>query len=119
MVAGLDDFFYRRYNRQNYNCAHFVCEVWKHLTGQNIETELEGFLRPPKDRRADPALRRKFKKLAAPVSPCLVLMQRHKSVPHAGVYIRGRIIHIHELGVECLPVDVATRGFNKLGYYTC
>lgn len=115
----LDSFLYKRYNRETYNCAHFACDVWKALTGQNIETELAGFLRPPKDRRVDPALRRHFRKLAQPESPCLVLMQRRKSVPHAGVYVRGKIIHIHELGVEYLPVEVATRGFDKLGFYAC
>lgn len=118
-MTGLDSFFTRRYNRQTYNCAHFCCEVWEELTGQNIEHDLEGFLRPPKERRTDPALRRKFQKLTKPESPCLVLMQRRGSVPHAGVFIRGKIIHLHELGVEFLPVDVATRGFEKLGFYKC
>jgi hypothetical protein len=115
----LDSFFTRRYNRETYNCAHFACEVWEELTGQNIETELAGFLRPPKDRRTDPALRRTFRKLNTPESPCLVLMQRRGSVPHAGVYVRGKVIHIHENGVEFLPVQIASRGFEKLGFYKC
>lgn len=118
-MTGLDSFFNRRYNRQTYNCAHFVCEVWEHLTGRNIEKDLDGFLRPPQDRHVDPALRRKFWKLEAPESPCLVLMQRRRSVPHVGVFVRGKVIHIHELGVEFMPVDVATRGFEKLGFYKC
>ena len=115
----LDSFFEKRYNRQTYNCAHFVCDVWKSLTGQDIGTELEGFLRPPKERRTDPALRHKFRKLKQPESPCLVLMQRPRSVPHAGVFVRGKVIHLHESGVEFLPLEVATRGFNKLGFYKC
>lgn len=113
----LDSFFERQYNRDTYNCAHFAVEVWRSLTGQDIEQELTGFLRPVRDRRTDPGLRRTFQKLACPESPCLVLMQRTKSTPHAGVFLRGRIIHIHERGVECLPPEVATRGFDRIGYY--
>lgn len=115
----LDSFFDRRYNRQTYNCAHFVCDVWRSLTGRDIGTELEGFLKPPKERWTDPALRRKFRKLEKPESPCLVVMQRLRSVPHVGVYVRGKVIHLHESGVEFLPLEVATRGFNKLGFYAC
>lgn len=115
----LDSFFERQYNRDTYNCAHFACDVWERLTGQDIREELVGFLQPPKGRYTDPALRRKFKKLEAPESPCLVLMQRPKSVPHAGVYVRGMVIHIHERGVEFLPPEVATRGFTRIGYYKC
>lgn len=113
----LDSFFDRRYNRDTYNCAHFAVDVWEALTGQSIARELTGFLRPVKDRRADPGLRRTFKKLSAPESPCLVLMQRNRSTPHVGVYVRGNVIHLHENGVECLPPEVATRGFARIGYY--
>lgn len=115
----LDSFFTRRYNRTTYNCAHFVCEVWKELTGQDLEQELTGFLRPPKERYTDPALRRKFKRLEQPQSPCIVIMQRRGSVPHTGVYVRGKVIHIHENGVEFLPLKIASRGFEKLGFYIC
>lgn len=118
-MIGLDSFFTRRYNRETYNCAHFACEVWTHITGRDITKELDGFLQPPKERRTDPALRRVFRKLDKPESPCLVLMQRHRSVPHVGVFVRGKVIHLHEMGVEFLPVDVASRGFEKLGFYKC
>lgn len=111
--------FNRQYNRETYNCAHFVCDVWKELTGKDIEKELSGFLRPPKERQAGMDLRRTFRKLEKPESPCVVLMQRPGTVPHVGVFVRGKVIHIHERGVEFLPLDIAARGFDRLGYYTC
>lgn len=113
----IDAFFHKRYNRQSYNCAHFVCDVWAHETGQRIDDSLECFLRPPKERRVDPGLRNIFEKLQKPVTPCIVLMQRRKSPPHVGIYLRGRVLHIHELGVEFQPVDVVSRGFDKIGFY--
>lgn len=113
----IDEFFHKCYNRQSYNCAHFVCDVWKRVTGASIDHTLEGFLHPPSARRADPALRRAFVRLGQPVSPCIVLMQRAKSAPHVGVYLNGRVLHIHEHGVEFQPVDVASRGFDRVRFY--
>jgi hypothetical protein len=113
----IDEFFHKCYNRQSYNCAHFVCDVWKRVTGASIDRTLEGFLHPPSARRADPALRRAFVRLGQPVNPCIVLMQRAKSAPHVGVYLNGRVLHIHEHGVEFQPVDVASRGFDRVRFY--
>lgn len=113
----IDEFFHKCYNRQSYNCAHFVCDVWMRVTGVSIDRTLEGFLHPPSARRADPALRRAFVRLGQPVSPCIVLMQRAKSAPHVGVYLNGRVLHIHEHGVEFQPVDVASRGFDRVRFY--
>lgn len=113
----IDAFYKKRYNRQLYNCAHFACEVWQHLTGESIAHKLAGLLEPPKDRRVTFDLRRQFKRLEAPESPCLALMQRRGSAPHVGIFVRGRILHIHELGVEFQPIDVASRGFEKIGFY--
>lgn len=115
----LDHFHERRYDRQSYNCAHFVAEVWQCLTEQDITQELGGFLRPPTQRNAKMGLRRVFIKLAAPVSPCIALMQRHRTVPHVGVYLDGGILHIHEHGVEFMSPNVASRGFASVKYFTC
>lgn len=115
----LDDLFWKQYDRQNYNCAHFARDVWQIETGADITETLSGFLLPPGERKVDPGLRRKFKRLSKPVSPCIVLMHRPKSVPHVGVYLRGKVIHLHEKGVEFVSMDIATRGFKKMGFYVC
>jgi len=115
--VSIDAFFHRKYNRETYNCAHFVSDVWENLTGEGISHKLGGLLRPPKTRQASFALRREFKRLEAPESPCIVLMQRHGSAPHVGIFVRGRVLHIHEMGVEFQPIDVASRGFEKIGFY--
>ena len=115
----LDQFYNRTYNRQTYNCAHFVAEVWLYLTGSDISIILRGFLLPPKDRYVRANLRRQFKRLTKPVSPCIVLMQRPKTVPHVGLFYKGRVFQLHERGVEFQPLDVASRGFKKVGFYQC
>ena len=115
--TSIDVFFHRKYDRNSYNCAHFVCEVWQSLTGESIAHKLAGLLEAPKDRRASFDLRRQFKRLERPESPCLALMQRRGSAPHVGLFLRGRVLHIHEMGVEFQPIDVASRGFEKIGFY--
>ncbi|GEA08486.1 hypothetical protein KUL42_32470 [Alteromonas sp. KUL42] len=115
----LDKFLGRNYSPANYNCVHFTVEVWQALTGNNIEQALTLFMRPSNDRKASMSLRRSFKKLEAPQSPCLALMQRQKTSPHLGVYYKNKIIHITELGVENVEPSLAARGFEKVTYYQC
>lgn len=115
----LDAFFNRVYNKESYNCAHFVCDVWESITGNSIDHKLECFLVPSASRHAGFSLRKEFRKLKHPESPCIVLMQRKGNAPHVGLFVRGKVIHIHETGVEFQPVDVASRGFSKIGYYAC
>lgn len=115
----IDRFLGRKYNKQAYNCAHLVAEVWQAETGIDIAHKLAGFLRPPRERSVAFELRRAFRRLEAPQSPCIVLMTRPHSVPHVGIYLRGKVLHIHEVGVEYQPIDVATRGFNTVRFYTC
>lgn len=115
----LDDLFFKKYDKNNYNCAHFVRDAWELETGEDISEELEGFLLPAKSRYARAALRRIFKKIKKPQSPCIVLMQRPRSVPHVGIYLRGKVLHLHEKGVERMTPEIASRGFKKVGFYTC
>lgn len=113
----IDEFFFKEYNRNHYNCAHMVAEAWAKITGQNIEEPLTGFLRPFRARSVGMSLRHKFSRLAAPQSPCIVLMNRRGAVAHVGVYYRGKVLHIHASGTEYVPLDVARRGFTTVRFY--
>jgi hypothetical protein len=115
----IDLFFNRVYNKSKYNCAHLVAEVWQHLTGEDIHELLAGFLLPPRDRYVKNGIQHNFEKLKNPVSPCLVLMRKPKLAPHVGLFYQGRVLHIHEAGVQFQPLDKATRGFTKLSFYRC
>lgn len=113
----IDTFLTKRYNKNTYNCAHFVCDLWLHLTGEDISFKLTGFLVPKKDRKVSFSLFRNFTKLDKPQSPCIVLMQSRISDPHVGVFLNGRVIHIKENGVEYQPMEVCTYGYDKIGFY--
>jgi hypothetical protein len=44
-------------------------------------------------------------------------MQRPKTPPHIGVFLRGKVLHLKESGAEFQPLDVASFGFTKMGFY--
>lgn len=113
----IDKFFRKQYDRQTYNCVHFACDVWEHETGDRIDHTVESLLLPPEQRKISSALRKRLRKIDKPVTPCIVLMQRRRAEPHVGIYIRGKVLHIHELGVEYMPLDIACRGFDRIGFY--
>lgn len=115
----IDEFFFRSYNKQSYNCAHLVTEAWFKLTGDDIKEAMEGFLNAPRSRSVGIGLRHKFIRLKEPISPCIVLMNRVGAIPHVGVYYKNKVLHIHASGTEYVPLDVAARGFTAIRFYVC
>lgn len=113
----IDVFYHRKYNKNTYNCAHFVCEVWKHLTGQCMSSRVPGLLTPAADRHVSFGMMRGLERLAGPRSPCIVVMTRPRFPPHVGIFLNGRVFHIQETGVEYQPIEIASIGFKTLGYY--
>ncbi len=117
MDKSIDEFFQKKYNRSNYNCAHFASELWLKMVGEDISPKLCGVMTGLSDRKITFDLRRKFERLDSPVEPCLVLMQRPKTPPHIGIFLRGKVLHLKESGAEFQPIDVASFGFTKIGFY--
>lgn len=115
----LDKFFFKTYNRKYYNCAHLTCDVWQELTGQDLRDAFRGFLNGRGETRAILKDLRRFRKLDAPVSPCIVLFQSSRMAPHVGVFVRGKVLHIQPRGVEYQPVEVVAVGFKHTRFYTC
>ena len=113
----IDCFLDRSYDPQKYNCLHFSREVWLALTDADIGAALAGLLGRVSERGISKHTVNAFARLASPVSPCIVLMQRPRTSPHMGVYLRGKVLHITQRGVEFLPVDLAMRGFKTVRYY--
>lgn len=114
-----DDLYYKTYDKNNYNCAHFARDVYLAETGKDIGDTLSGFLLPPTKRVVDMTKRYRLVKLDRPISPCLVIMLGNKVAPHVGVFVRDKVIHIQEIGVQYVSLTIASLGFTKLGYYKC
>lgn len=115
MIQSVDKYLNRSYNRDFYSCLDFARDVWLDHTGIDIRERLSSLFAPVQDRRLCGHI--DFKRSECPVDPCLVVMQRKHAIPHVGVYLRGRVLHIVEHGVEYLPLDVASRGFATVRFY--
>jgi hypothetical protein len=118
--VSVDRYFQRRYNAKDYNCAHFVCEVWADIKGDDLTIALRGLLCPWSDRRAVIGDLRAIRMLSAPESPCVVYMHSRLRDTHVGIFIRDRVLHLTERsGVQFQPLDVASLGFQRVRFFTC
>lgn len=98
-----------RYDQRNANCWHFVQAVWADITGKQLMN-----VGPDGLHLQQMALKR----LDAPQSPCLVLMQRQRIEPHVGVYVAGRVLHCNKFGASFQPLDHVSVGYPTVSYYT-
>lgn len=101
----------------DYNCAHFVCDLWQVETGEDIRHSFEGLLMPAEARRADLRVKACFNRVRRPVSPCIVLLRRARATPHVGVYVRGRVTHLADSGPIRQPLEVASLGYKSVRFY--
>lgn len=113
----MDPYLSRVYQKGLYTCLEFTVEVWKDLTGEDIGDRLRILHMASADRRITPSDLRHFLRLPAPTSPCIALMRRSKAVPHMGVFLRGRILHLNEMGASFQTPPFAGLGFKTATYY--
>jgi hypothetical protein len=113
----VDKFLDRKLDRNSFNCLHLTRDVWLELTGEDLSERLAGLMGRLGTKKLRRATVRAFRRLDAPISPCIVIMKLPHYQPHMGVFLRGKILHIQTHGVEFLPPSLATRGFKTVRYY--
>lgn len=113
----VDKYFTREYNKDSYNCAHFVCEIWSDLYGVDLSEKLLPLLKRKSQRHVTPKLRRDFIRLESAVEPCIVLFHRRYCDPHVGIYINGGVLHLTEIRVELVPLKIAMLSFDTVRFY--
>ena len=111
------DPFLDREQSKTYNCLDFVREVWLDMTGQDITAKLTRLQGAFSDRKATVSGVKGFRRLLEPSSPCFAVMQRYLFVPHIGIYLDGRILHLTDKGVQFQPLVVARQYFISVKYY--
>ena len=118
IAFSVDEYLDRRLIPEKYDCRHLVCEAWRDLTGEDLAARLGLVMAGPGERRVDRAMRRGFRRLDAPESPCIVIMQAHRrQQPHVALYLRGKVLHLQKHGVEFMPLSLAMRGFKSVKFY--
>ena len=117
MIASVDAYLGRAYERGRYDCLHFARDVWRDATGEDLGVRLDGLLGRTADRHVQPRHVRAFRRLDGFRDPCIVLMHGPRRDPHVGVFLRGRVLHLREEGSAFDPVEVATFGFSQVRCY--
>jgi hypothetical protein len=113
-----DDLLTKRFDLRQYNCWDLVREVWLRLTGLDLGTpELTHHSRFEYEDVVEAWEGVRYTAIEKPQSPCIVLMQRPRHIPHVGVYYEGRVIHIRRAGPQYQPIEVASLGFTTVRYY--
>lgn len=117
----IDAYLRKKFHITNYNCWHFVRDVWQELTGTTLydftpahtsKAELE--------LAAHDAVQHFVQVERGPgCGPLIVLMQQTKTAPHVGVLIKGKVLHLKPCGAAYEAFDVARIGFSKVSFYTC
>ena len=111
------DSFLDRVPHAGYRCFDFVREVWLASFGEDVGDQLAGLDGSPRDRKLIPSELRLFRRLDAPVDPCFVVFQRHRTVPHIGIWYRGSVLHLAASGAQYTLLHFVSRPYSKVSYY--
>lgn len=104
------DFDNIRYDAINYNCLHFVIDIFKFYTNIDLTSKLI------LNNKFNPSHLKNFIKLTSPAPYCIVLF-RNRNEAHVGLYVDDKVIHLSENGVVYQPLTIAKLGFTKIEYY--
>lgn len=113
-MINIDSYLTRRHTFDKYHCGHFVEEVWRDLTGESISEICSAFI--SRDARE---YRRRMKqrvRLVSPEDPCIILMHAKQLIPHAGVFIENKILHLTIDGVRFQQMDQLDSRY-RMSYY--
>lgn len=107
-------FLLKSYDAKRYNCGHFVADVWKELTGENIEGFCCSFV---SDSNQFLEIIKQREKLREPIPPCVVIMQSGMAIPHAGIVISpDQILHLDENGAKLESLTILKTLFRMKFY---
>lgn len=114
-----DDYMTRAFDMRTSNCWHLVRDVWRDMTGLDL-----GDLTPPDTDKASlddavwvAAAGPRFARLERPEQPCIALLRRRSEMPHVGVLMRWRLLHMTPQGVRNPWWSDAAREWDSVEYY--
>lgn len=123
MKVDFRKFYGKEFHWRNYNCWDFTREVWKDAGGVDIgsrqprEWTSAGFREAFAEQEHDVS-GRIVQRLDQPENPCLVMLTRPGVLSHVGVYVRGKLFHLHPFkGVVLEPLEIVAMGFDEVRFY--
>lgn len=118
-MSSIDKFFGRKYHPRDYNCAHFAIDVLKETAGIELHAQFQMVFTGPQDRRADHSLFAGFRRIHHPVDNTFIIFRAPRVAPHVGIYLRGRVLHLQQQGVQFQYLDVVAINFHSYRLYQC
>ncbi|HGE6783749.1 TPA: hypothetical protein ACGBZH_001024 [Acinetobacter baumannii] len=117
-MKSIDCLLDRQYDPQHYHCVHFLLEAAQYLFNQDYSSSFIGLTvslhetlktsrhTVVKNRRTD-----------HPIDGSIVLMTNQNQSSHVGLFYCGRVLHLTELGVHYLNIQVLKKFYKRIRYY--
>lgn len=112
-------YFDKVYDGKNYNCVHFVCEIWEDCgKGPGMRRALGGVMTGPQERQFHLIDLRSLQIESSPQEGIVAYMRRKGQV-HVGIWTDGKILHLSKDGVKLEPLDIIRLSFPSVRFLTC
>jgi hypothetical protein len=113
-----DDYMGRRFDLKRYNCWSLVRDVWRDMTGLDLGdlTPRRAGLGALQAAATDASAGSAFERLQTPAPACIVLLEG-RDMPHVGVLLRGKLLHMTPAGVRHEYLAYVARDFASVEYY--
>lgn len=105
----IDDIDSIKYDKENYNCVHFLIDIYKHYNNVDLAPSLLI------DNQFKAPLLRNFKPTT--LKNNVIVLFRSRNENHVGLFIDNRVIHLTEHGVRCQLLAIAKSSFQRVEYY--
>jgi cell wall-associated NlpC family hydrolase len=118
-VIDINSYLDRSFDEKTYNCYDFVREVWLELTGVDLGQQT------PTVKTIDTYtiqalyVANTLIELPKPKDPCIVLLLRKRSIPHVGIYVKNKVLHLSKTGAQFVPLSSVSASFTTVKYYKC
>lgn len=117
-MLDLDQFYEKQYNEAEYNCSHFVRDVWLYLKGVDISALVgawnSGSLATAMAQRTD------LTRLTEPQSPCIGMCANPGDPPHVGIVFDGRsMFHMTPDGPKVHSLSFIQTQYKSVKFYLC
>ncbi len=118
-MIDIDTYLQKTHHMKNYNCWDFIRDVWEELTGEDIGMRTPKLATRKNMKERFTEEEKHFKRLTEKQDPCIVLFKRGKMLPHVGIYLRGKVLHLPEKSNgKFEPLELVKMPFKNVRFYT-
>lgn len=117
-MKSIDPLLLRQYDPKNYHCVHFVIEAAHFLFSKDYSESFIGLtssLHETLKTSRNTAIQNR--RIDHPIDGSIVLMTNHNQSSHVGLFYCGRVLHLTELGVHYLNIQVLKKFYKRIRYY--